>query len=292
MRVDWPHPTCVLCLTTVERGKLTVEHIIPKSIGGVLTSRLVCRGCNSHLGLGFEAKARLAPEVRQAANEVRTSLPKLVDQLERGASYSARYGEELVEHRLLPNGQLSIVKLSDGSIVVPEADAPAQIRSRLRKLNRNASSIEASVALWESASAASEVDVGHGVVVKKWENVSATPTYNEKCLDPLVPVKIAYEFAALLVGRMIYKPEFQFLRDLLLSQNNAKAQELVNYSWAKSAEPFHGISFGGNNDVARFQVRIFGLLAYTVHFPRIAINRSPFVYTHRFDTNKDYRRTL
>ena len=61
---------------------------------------------------------------------------------------------------------------------------------------------------------------------------------------------------------------------------------MVTYNWASMPDAFHGIAFEGNHEVAQFQVRFFGLLAYTVRFPKIAIKLPPVVYTHRLDTGK------
>ena len=37
---------------------------------------------------------------------------------------------------------------------------------------------------------------------------------------------------------------------------------MVTYNWASMPDAFHGIAFEGNHEVAQFQVRFFGLLAY------------------------------
>ena len=47
------------------------------------------------------------------------------------------------------------------------------------------------------------------------------------------------------------------------------------------------IAFEGNKDIAQFQVRFFGLLAYTVRFPKIAIKHPRIVYTHLLNTGED-----
>jgi hypothetical protein len=102
-----------------------------------------------------------------------------------------------------------------------------------------------------------------------------------------VPLKVAYEFAALLIGASIYDEAFSSLRDVLVSQNQDLANEMVTYNCSSKADAFHGIAFEGNRDTAQFQVRLFGLLAYTVRFPRIAINHPKAIYTHRLDIGED-----
>ena len=44
-------PTCILCL---ENRDLTREHIVPESLGGCWQERLLCKGCNDHIGAKIE----------------------------------------------------------------------------------------------------------------------------------------------------------------------------------------------------------------------------------------------
>jgi hypothetical protein len=53
-------------------------------------------------------------------------------------------------------------------------------------------------------------------------------------------------------------------------------------------EPFHGVCFEGNDPYAKVQIRLFGWLAFRVHFLHLAIGGERFVYTHRLDSmNED-----
>ncbi len=48
---------CYLCGCNLEKGNMSDEHIIPQALGGCLISnRLLCRNCNSHLGKTIDAK--------------------------------------------------------------------------------------------------------------------------------------------------------------------------------------------------------------------------------------------
>ena len=284
MKIEWKHLKCIVCL---KQSPLTKEHVIPDSLGGILTSNFLCKSCNSHFGTGFEAKARLAPELRKAAAGLDESLFELKEKLERGALYESEFGEYTLEGAVRKDGNIGTRKLEDGSLIVPDLDASKIIKSIMQKRGVSISNINEAIAEWEHSPAATTVDLGAGLSVRDWRNHPATPIYTEPALSSLVPLKVAYEFFALLVGSMIYSPEFQHIRDVLITQNNNLADEMVTYNWAGKPDAFHGIAFEGNQDTAQFQVRFFGLLAYTVWFPKIALQHPRIVYTHRLDTGKD-----
>ncbi|WP_372579370.1 hypothetical protein [Ruegeria hyattellae] len=126
-----------------------------------------------------------------------------------------------------------------------------------------------------------------GLRVRKWQDHPSSPTYSEPPISPLVPLKTAYEFAALLIGGKIYDQAFDPPRTVLLDQDEELAEEIVKYLWADKPDAFHGIAFEGNYGGARFQVRLFGLLAYRVSFPSIGIELPPAVYTHRLDSGEE-----
>ena len=59
--VPWPGLQCIVCLANSD---LTVEHLIPEALGGRLTSRLLCRACNSRIGHQAEGQAKADPTIR------------------------------------------------------------------------------------------------------------------------------------------------------------------------------------------------------------------------------------
>ncbi|MCP4408818.1 MAG: HNH endonuclease [Gammaproteobacteria bacterium] len=285
MDIEWNHSRCIVCLNS---GELTKEHVIPESLGGILTSRFLCCRCNSCFGAGFEANSRLAPEIRKAASGLGKDFSELKEKLELGAQYQSKFDEQTSKSKLRRDGHIGTSKLKDGSLIVPETDAPNSITSLMRKRGVADQEIKDAIAAWRAAPAGYTVNLGAGIKVRKWQGHPSIPTYDELPLSPLVPLKIAYEFTALLVGCAIYSPQLQPLRDVLLKQDKDLAGRMVTDNWASSPDVFHGIAFEGNHEVAQFQVRFFGLLAYTVRFPKIAVEHPPIVYTHRLNTGKEW----
>ncbi|MFA3919622.1 HNH endonuclease [Ruegeria hyattellae] len=139
LRIEWEHPRCIACLGLEE---LSLDHIIPDSLGGILTSRFLCRECNSQFGSTFEAAARLTPELRKAASGLGPDLTQLKEQLERGAEYQGQFGDLSSTSKVRKDGKTGVFCLEDGSIVVPEEDTLTQIKSRIGKGGGTASEVE------------------------------------------------------------------------------------------------------------------------------------------------------
>jgi len=104
-------------------------------------------------------------------------------------------------------------------------------------------------------------------------------------LTALVSLKIAYEFAVLSFGTPMLadnNPALRKIRRALIEGDEGAPVFTVQEMIARDRTPraFHGIAFEGNNPHAVIQVRLFGYLAYRVHFPNLAIQKAPFGYTH------------
>ncbi len=120
MNIEWNHRQCIVCQTSVS---LTIEHVIPKSLGGILESRFLCKSCNDRFGHGFEAKARLAPEIRETVFDLGENFRELSENLEKGALYKSAFGEHSTVQKLRKNGDFGPTKLDDASLIVPEREA-------------------------------------------------------------------------------------------------------------------------------------------------------------------------
>lgn len=284
--LEWTDPRCVVCF---DNADLTVEHVIPESLGGILSCRFLCKDCNSRFGSGFEANARLAPELRQAASSL-IECYDLADRLEIRAQYQSSFGEVVGEARLSNEGAIGTMKLNDGSVIVPEHSAEKKLREMLRKNGASDAESEVAIEAWQAAPHGEAVPLGSGIVVRKWLNHPARPTYSEAALSPLVPLKIAFEFLALIVGSALYHENsgLDTVRQALFQQDEDFAKQVVDARLAEKPAPFHGIAFQGNVPDAQFQVRLFGYLAYLVRFPKVRINQERLSYTHKLDTREDW----
>ena len=108
-------------------------------------------------------------------------------------------------------------------------------------------------------------------------------------LTPLVPLKIAYEFIACHLGTAIYDEALQIqeIRAALLENIKDHPSFEVERLEVPEYKPFHGICFEGNDPHGKVLIRLFGRLAYRVHFRWLAFDGSRFVYTHCLGTHED-----
>lgn len=286
VNVPWKHELCILCLLP---GQLTCEHVIPKSLGGILTSRFLCKPCNDRFGGGFEAQARLAPELRRAAASLGPDLTKLTEAFEVGARYRTAFGDQALVQTVRPDGSFGEARLPDGSHIVAEEQARDRLVSMLNKSGAGEAEVAEVLERWATAAPDEITEIGGGLIVRKWQEHPSTPVYSEPALSPLVPLKIAYEFAALILYGAVLRPDpgLERLRKALVEQDEGFAAGVVSAHVAPKPAPFHGVAFQGNRPVARFQIRLFGLLAYEVMLPGIVIDAPPLFYIHRLDTGED-----
>jgi hypothetical protein len=111
-------------------------------------------------------------------------------------------------------------------------------------------------------------------------------------LNHLVPLKIAYETAALAFGSpaLADVPPLREMRRALLAGDSTAPVFRVEEKMSRDRkyEPIHGIMWEGNNPTASFRIMLFGYLAYRIHLPNLTFDREPFAYTHEIDTGRDY----
>ncbi|SLN51280.1 hypothetical protein ROA7450_02565 [Roseovarius albus] len=274
----WQDKRCIVCLS---EESLTVEHIIPKSIGGVLTCRFLCKACNSRFGSGFEATAKLAPELRIAALKHGSVLAELQNNLEVGATYEQSFGNIKRSVKVRKSGGLPTSSLDDNSLIVPQNEAEGILRSMLNKRGVTECDLGESIDRWKDGPINQIIELSAGIVVRKWQEHPAKPSFSESAISTLLSLKIAYEFAAIICGSAIYAKEegLQNVRKILIEQDEEQAANIVQRYSADRAEAIHGIAFMGNKPSAQFQIRLFGHLAFVVTMPNFGIVTDETVYT-------------
>jgi hypothetical protein len=134
------------------------------------------------------------------------------------------------------------------------------------------------------------VDITPTLTVVKWEITGLKLALDGPPIDPIVPVKTAFEFLALHLGTRIYedRPPLAEIRRVLNGGHLDPKWISVERLHAPKAQPFHGIAFEGNSPHARVQIRLFGKLAFRVHFLRLSVGGPRFQYTHELDTGNEH----
>ncbi len=289
MNINWKGNLCLLCLKEKE---LSCEHLIPSSIGGILTSSFICKECNSLLGSDVEAWIRSDPTIRLASDNLRDVIPSLSAKLEMNQPFII-YSENGKESAYAKNGEIHVHsrKLEDGSLMQSTKNTRSTISNILKKEGVPPHEIKSALDQFENLEPNTKTEIHPKLDVITWAGEKVELDLSKsKLLTPLVPLKIAFEFLALHLGVAIYDkaPQFQELRAAILDRNVNASCFKVERLTSGSFRTFHGICHEGNAPYTTVQVRLFGSLAFRVHFLKIAVNDSRFSYTHELNTGKEY----
>ena len=285
MEAAWSTPRCILCGTGDEIAR---EHVIPRSIGGRLVARFLCRACNSRLGEGAESAVKNDPEIRKSIERLGVARPDLRDELQEGLKYLGHSG--LGEVQGVGRKGRFIAKTrqhKDGSLIVPpESSFDHVTRMAARE---GGSPLQVTADHLRNLPPGGPVEAAPNVLVTNWVIDAIKPDLDGPEIDRVVPAKIAFEFLAWLCGEKIYENPTQLasIRKQLLDGSLSKGDICVRRLRASNQGLFHGLVFEGNKPGARVQIRLFGSLAFRVEFSRITVDCTRFGYTHDLVTGHD-----
>lgn len=290
--VPWSGPACIICL---QPRQLTREHVIPAALGGRLTARFLCKDCNSRLGHAHEGDVKRDPVVRRLAAKLHADIPHLSQRLEAGQTY-VTLGPGVPAKGKLRDGQFVVhaTKLPDGSLIQATSVAAKSIRKMLARDGLSKTEIAVALQRFDDAPENTRVGLSANTEIIKWSVTGLTPSLEGPLLNLLVPMKSAYEFLALHAGPAIYQqtPTLQGIRNALCGGTVPPPDVEVERMHAPDAKPFHGLIFEGNSPYAKVQVRLFGQLAFRVHFRRLSVSGPRAMYTHDLTSNEEHIRQL
>lgn len=275
---------------------MTLEHIIPKSFGGRLTSRFLCQPCNATLGHRLEHAARFDPSIRIAVQRLAPTIPDIAGQLAENQRHIGQ-SEAGLSPGYMREGDFRVFsrKLPDGSLVQPTNEAKKSVERILRKEGYEIPPVQEALRKFDEAPENMKIEIAPGLQIVKWRIEKIQPDFSERPLmSPLVPFKIAYEFIACHLGAAVYEnvPPLIDIRQAFQSLDTDSGPFRIERLHAAEYKPFHGICFEGNNPHASIQIRMFGWLAFRVHFLRLAVSGSRFIYTHYLDSGAEDIRVL
>jgi hypothetical protein len=264
--------------------------VIPAALGGDLKCDFLCKPCNDVFGSSFEAKARTDPAIRIAVAELRPEIPLIHDRVEDGQQYFAQSGPARVGG-IFRQGAVTPLpsEHSDGSLMVPTNDAPEHIERILVKDGHTPEFVQAAPMKFAVAPEGQRVKLSPSVSIINWPTDKAKGDFSRGTpLNDLVVVKIAFEFLALISGTEICNDTAQLneVRHALKCARGSAALS-VERLLAQDYAPFHGICFEGNDPYVKIQVRLFGRLAYRVHFRRLSLDQRKIIYTHNLKSGHE-----
>lgn len=265
--------------------------MIPQALGGILKSRLLCRQCNSRLGSVVEGYAKQDPTIRLLVSKLARSIPRLASKLSEDQEYVAS-GPGGVVRGKLREGEFVVTsqKLEDGSLIQPTTFGSKSLQRVLEQAQADEVAIAGVLQAFKAAADNTWVPITETVHAIKWSIDEIRPALDGRSLDLLVPIKCAYEFLALHLGAAVYQnlPPLVAARSALSGLPVNEEHIHVERLEALEVKPIHGLLFEGNKPHAIVQIRLFGRLAFRVHFRKLSIAGPQLIYTHDLLENKEY----
>jgi hypothetical protein len=226
-----------------------------------------------------------------AAKILRDKIPALAAPLIESHPHVA-YSEPGPAQGYIKNGEFRVKsgKLDDGSLIQPTDMGRKTLLRLLRKSGCQEAPARKAVSLFDEAPENERVEIAPGLEVVKWRidrlDVDMSRT---QIMDPLIPAKAAFEFLCCHVGSAIYDEGLHLsqIRSSIINKQMNPDVFRVERLTSNKYEPLHGICFEGNDPYAKVQIRLFGWLAFRVHFLHLSISGPRYVYTHRLDTDEE-----
>lgn len=305
MDVGWPDGRCVLCCLdaqSTKEGSLSEEHLIPESIGGVLTSHLLCTRCNSTQGR-YEADLKRDPAVRLVIGNLKSQLPDLFRSISEGQQFLAQ-SERGPAKGKYKQGQFKVSgsEQPDGSLILHTDNARRELANMLQKEQFDRCEVQEALERFDDAEENTRVTVAPGFEAIKWTITSVDPALDTRQLivgsdggegrlqgAGVAVLKIAYEYLALHLGRTIFGDVFNQIRAALTRNDPSLCPYHIGWEKGLEAAPFHLLAVEKSSHLV-VQVRLFGELVYRIHFPHLVPSAGfkRYKYTHDLASGNEY----
>lgn len=287
MNCDWKTLRCIICSSEDE---ITKEHLIPEHLGGKITAKFLCRQCNSTLGHSVESDILQDPIIRQILdNRIAHEVPELAEKMRSRLEYIG-HGDHGAVSGYVKRGTFTVKEqtLEDESLVSPFDKSIKHLQTIAAREGRGplfVSEIDLSNLPQDEI-----IEAANGLWIRNCKVDTIQPKLKGKVIDPVVPVKIAFEYLALHCGDAIYEnsPQLNSIRHQIantkiLTEGDIRVERLV----AQNDRLFHGLAFEGNNPGAQVQIRIFGSLGFRVSFCHLSVQCPRDAYTHDLISGKE-----
>lgn len=266
----------------------SLEHVIPKVLGGALASRILCKQCNDFLGSEVDCHAQRDDSLRAALLAVGDRIPAIRDRVLHGMGAEAITGLGPIPGTLKDGAfKIKAGKLADDSIIQSVDQARRTVDRLLKHEGIPDSARLEALASFDKAPEGVRTTLSSGVDVVQWKTREIKPTLKGDAADDRLFVKIAFEFLAISVGGDAYGRGLNSGRQRLIDPSAARDVVVVEYLQGADYDTFHGIAIEQNEPFVRVHMRLFGKLAYRVSFRNVTVSGPRWVYTHLLDKNEE-----
>lgn len=288
MKVAWPDPRCVICLsvpsTDSPMTQRTDAHVIPKSIGGKLSALNLCKRCNSDMG---KTEVLLAQDV-----SVRLLVDQLEDRLPAEVTQAVRYRQSFfTDHEVYGRVEAGMDKQAqlrpmESATIKGDENTLNQALAELDRLEASEERKQGLRQEFERAGPGEWIDVRPGYRIERsidWTDVRFKPSLNDPFVPLHVPVGVAYLYLALCLREVVYTDELdpvrRALQDAIAGDTRAAdAYCPANRCGTRIVEPKHLLRAKTDGDAVQVNVQIFRDLVWPIRFPGIKLAGEQTLY--------------
>lgn len=254
---------CAVCLQPLP---LTLEHIIPESLGGTLQALIQCKKCNSDLGSELVSEAKKDPIIRIAINHLKDELSDLYLSMEEGQKYTAIdvSGESVPVRLKAGKFEIQAHKRRDGSLVLDTKRGQKNVRQILAKEGFPSDEIDEKLKAFQNAPENAKVRLSKSTSAAKWEIKSFSQSLKKPFIGNRLVALVAYNYLCLLVGTEVFDKWFDFLRCFITSGESSDRLKIESLA-SRRYECSHKLYCEHDQQELRIKIVFFGHLMYIVH---------------------------
>lgn len=253
---------CIICK---KRKPDTYEHLIPDSIGGVISMRILCKKCNDELGHTLVANVKKDPRIRIAISNLKIELPDLYKKIEDGQAYETTDKKGNLIKMTFKNGKHRTISQKIGEyLIVDDSEIDKKLKEMLSKKKQPTKKIQEKIDSFKNVKRGEEFEFIEGSIVKKREIGEIRHSFTGEIITNRFLVLVAYEFISFFLGKLIYDERLDYIRDYISLGKESNLISIESYSTNKYA-PINRIYCEDFEKNITVNILLFGNMLFKVN---------------------------
>lgn len=257
---------CIICNSNIDI-KTSPEHVIPDYLGGRLKLTLLCNLCNSGVGARLYSKLKFDFFIRKASYILRKELPKINKSIENGQRYKTTSPLGIVLKAHSNNSGIKIVpEKKGGSIILPTNNAVRYFERRLIEEGESVDKAKSKAEMIKETPNNKLEQITKKYKIIRWDAKDFQLDYTSNVVEiDNALLLMSFEYLAVILGKSIYDPFFDNLRNALL--NGTKPSNVkVELFTSPKPQPFHLIFPEFEKDRTMVNIHIFEYMLARIEF--------------------------
>jgi hypothetical protein len=287
MQVPYKFQKCILCLANAPGDW---EHIIPKSIGGRLQAKTLCNSCNQNLGSELIGNLKLTAEIRLAMENLKNELPALYSELlDKAAFIGNAPDSSTIQISKNKKKELRVIptKGVNGSFIQDTREAKVALDKILARNKVNQTESNSLKGLFADLEDDKPLSIPGGYTFIKRSIPPLRPKLTTSdTINDRLPVLIAFEFLALLIGNLILEEMFLGIAKYIQYGIPSDRVSVEKFAGGNKYDTFHAIKIEPQDNSILFHIRLFRWITFVVTFHNLQYQGVDSVYFEDIKSQK------